>query len=252
LLVPDATMPTLAPGQTMTIALVGEAASPPGNSGTQLRLLLPPFLDDTAGPTSKVVDGSTIDMCELRFVHAVPGLGPVDLVTDTYDESTGTSGGTKQLFKSVTFGVSDPDGGGYLVRPAFNADPTNFSVPRLHVQLSGADAGAAQDLFPPATVEAAGGSALTLVLAGSSESAVQLLGCIDNAGTTSLYSSCETLSISTCGNGTVDPFEECDCGKIGGAVSTNPQCNGTANSDSDFVAGVAAPSPVCSSTCHLR
>jgi hypothetical protein len=260
LLVPDTTLGAgrgLAPGSNTTLALVGMAQSPGADSGLQLQFVV--LSDDPVGPPSSVpLDGGPVTgRFAVRFVHAAPALPPADLLGTPVD-LTGTGlAGTKWSFKSVPFGHANPwkDGG---------TDPNSYQVVSavpptavVKVQLSGQDAGA-PDLFPAPTVTAAGGSVLTMVLAGTQSmpadtqsmgAPVQLLGCVDNGGTTTAFSTCRTLSVSTCGNGIRDAFEECDCGSNG--VSTDPQCAATTLSGA-MQLNKDDVSYLCSTTCHLN
>jgi hypothetical protein len=82
--------------------------------------------------------------------------------------------------------------------------------------------------MPDPNVTTAPGEVVTMAVLGiaSDGGSLQLLQCVDNAGTTTLYSRCTTISVSTCGNGALDPFEQCDCGNDLAGTPQDPRCIG--------------------------
>jgi hypothetical protein len=178
-LIPDLTsLASLAGGSATTLAFVGEFNPSGGDPGLQVVR----FSDD-----STPVAGSLA----LRFVQAAAGLRSVDF-------GTGNSTTFQAVVSGVTFG-QDPtkektavsDGGprfdslGYWVRGAM-----------LGQTLSARPTGSTTVEIVAPTISVAVGSILTVVLVGgtSAGAPAQLLACVDNAGTTSLYSNCNIIS----------------------------------------------------------
>jgi hypothetical protein len=245
-LVPDLTkVGPLAAGATATLALVGDALTTLGaDSGVQLKVV--PFLDDPFGPPPKIVadTGAVVPRAGVRFINAAPGLGAVDVrATDTVNTTKVFS------FTGIPFGTwkdGGTDTNGYqLVTP--------FSKVPVDVRLSGLDA-AVPDLVPPPKLSAAVGATVTMALTGMAapDGPLLLVECIDDAASVTPYSPCYALSVSTCGDGIKQAFEECDCGARMGIVETDEQCIAAGLSGSQN--GEYDPNTpwICSPTCHLN
>jgi hypothetical protein len=159
------TLPALPANGYATMLVLGKAFPAAGEPGLQIS----GFVDSHASSS-----GSTIS---LRFVHAAPGLGPVDF-----------GGGTTftPFFSGVSFGAtgsSSGDGGaavinGYLSR-------SGLSMASLSARPTGGSASVAS----AQSVVATGGSVITFALVGTGAS-FSLFECVDNAGTISLLGDC--------------------------------------------------------------
>jgi hypothetical protein len=235
--VPDASPMKLMPGATWTVALVGEVQA--GDSGTGLKAV--PLSDDFVLSPG---DGGGLPVA-LRLVHAAPGLGHISLIYPPPDLGHSDLGWS---LGDVSYGNANPliNGNGYLLEP-----PEAVTKSLVNLRLSTQKAGT-PDLLPPATLSAAAGTVVTVVLVGTPPSTggvLQLLECVDNAGTTNGLSACRVASVSTCGNGKLDPSEECDCGDgLPGHTSTDPQCF---NQDGNPLSN-GSMGGVCSLSCRLN
>jgi hypothetical protein len=196
-----------AAGATVTLALMGEA-QPTGNDPA---LALVEFPDEYVGPPPKVeVESGALDpLFALRFINGAPGFGNADFLTGTLD-SNGTVTHEKPAFSNVAFGSAKngSDAGTFTFVNQMPSASLGFRA-----QKAGADAGAPAPM-PDPTVTIGPSAVVTMALLGTTSNggSLQLLECVDNAGTVTPYSLCTTISVSTCGNGTLDPFEQCDCG----------------------------------------
>jgi hypothetical protein len=257
LLVADTNVPAtvMTAGSNTTVALIGQVGGGSGGDGGLQLKLLPALPDDVVGPQPKVVaDADPVDRFALRFVHAAPGVGPVNLGTEA------PGGKVSTVLSHVSIGQSNPvndagpalDSNGYLVQSAWTATPVHV-WPYSPVVEGGSPL---PDLFPAASITAAGGSVLTLVLTGSpSVGSIQLLECVDDAartnagaGTPNAYSLCKTTTVSTCGNGKLEAFEDCDCGSSTNTGTDDPQC---ASTSANATANGPLPQ-VCSTACRLN
>jgi uncharacterized protein DUF4397 len=191
-LISDATtLPAPAAGSSVTLAFVGEV-NPTRGDGGDPGLQVHWFTDDSVAPAGAGGSASVA----LRFIHAAPGLVAVDF-------GTGSGGSFQALLSRVKF-VQDPatamaavpDGGqrfdsnGYWVR-----GPLVSETLSTHPSSFGQDSGATPETVAP-SVSAAAGSLLTIALVGSPSTGtpIRLLECVDNAGTTTLYSTCSAIS----------------------------------------------------------
>jgi hypothetical protein len=174
------TFPPLRVGAFATIALAGLVAPPPAEPG----LTLLGFLDDEA-PAGAI---------SMRLINAAPPLPEADL-------GTGTMGSAyKALFVGVPFGgtAAPSDAGGAPI------DSNGYAAlgPLSTVTLSAHAPSATTDSVVASNVSAAAGSVLTIALLGggsrtspdASALPVQLLECVDNAGTTGVLGSCSVLA----------------------------------------------------------
>jgi hypothetical protein len=182
---PDATtLPVLAAGMAVTVALVGEEVPTAGDAPLQLAA----FADDVV----------SVDLVTIRFINAAPALTQVDV-------GTGTIASFTPLFQGVPFGTASTpaearahlptaqwptvDANGY--RELFGLSNATISVHRP---------GTLRDAAMPDTVVATGlsaaaGSVLTMALVGGTSAGVpaRLLECVDNAGTVGPLSNCTLL-----------------------------------------------------------
>jgi len=179
---PDLT--SLAPlgiGMFATLALLGSARS--ATSGAP-RLVLAAFLDDGVGGT-KVA---------LRFINA-GFMGTVDF-------GTGKGATFKALFQGVAFGAANAvvDAGGADGATSFDARGYALLSALSAATLSARATGGATDAVVASGVTIATGAAVTTALLGGEGDGedggggMQLLECVDNAGTVGLTGSCAILS----------------------------------------------------------
>jgi hypothetical protein len=188
-LVTDDTMGlALNDGSFETIALMGKASVASGASA----LKLVGFFDDPKAPPP--ADGGAAKL-SLRFLHAAPDQGTLDLAV-----------GSTVPFKSVSFGQRSmaPPADAGVVDGAPKLDPNGYwstgalQSANVTVRPSG-DAGAPILTMP---LSAAAGAVITLSLVGESPDndggsgtlPLQLLECVDNAAVTGLYSNCSPLT----------------------------------------------------------
>jgi hypothetical protein len=182
---PDATtLPVLAAGMAVTVALVGEEVPTAGDAPLQVAA----FSDDVV----------SVDLVTIRFINAAPALTQVDV-------GTGTIASFTPLFQGVPFGTASTpaeaqahlptaqwptvDANGY--RELFGLSNATISVHRP---------GTLRDAAMPDTVVATGlsgaaGSVLTMALVGGTSAGVpaRLVECVDNAGTVGPLSNCTLL-----------------------------------------------------------
>jgi hypothetical protein len=164
-------------GSFATVALVGSV----GAVAAQ-KLSLVAFTDDGIG-------GAKLS---LRFINAASG-APIDF-------GMGSAAAFAPLFRGVAFGAANGivdaggadgavkfDNNGYALLPAFSS-----------ATLSARKDGVTQDSVVAHGISIAAGAAVTTVLLGSSVAddagtAMNLLECIDNAGTAGVVGSCSVL-----------------------------------------------------------
>jgi hypothetical protein len=176
-------LPTPLAGAHVTIALTGMAQS--------MGLKLIDLPDDTTPPPPP--DGGSPKLY-VRFLHAAPGLGPVDVTF-----------GSKVIFPAVSFRATSPattspeagakiDTKGYWSTGMLNAAS-------VAVLPSGGLEGGLAPLVKT-SVTAAAGAVITLALIGeapaqdaSGAQPLQVLECVDNGATVGLYANCTILPL---------------------------------------------------------
>jgi Domain of unknown function (DUF4397) len=216
-LISDQTLPALS-GAAVTVALIGE--DHPSGGAPGLRFIV--LHDDVVAPAGKLA---------LRFLHASPGIGPVDFGT-----GSAAAGPFKRLFLSAAFGmptvsvaadagVPAVDSNGYISvadhpspqDPTIMVPPLDSTGVSVRLSAGAPDGGTIEEVavikgmpcgppppppnppappipppFPPWCV--ATGSVVTIAFVGTASTKLEFVECIDNAGTTGAYSNCSLVT----------------------------------------------------------
>ena len=206
-------------GTNATAALIGPSAVQPAGSDPALKIVQLP--DTVAGPLPKEeVDGAFDNQFAVRFFNGATALGPADL-------GAVGNGTFTPLLTGAGFGLLNArkDGGSYDPNGYQSIKPL-WAQTTVRAQASATPRDAGSGPMPDPNVTTAPGEVVTMAVLGiaSDGGSLQLLQCVDNAGTTTPYSLCTTISVSTCGNGALDPFEQCDCGNDFAGTPQDPRC----------------------------
>jgi hypothetical protein len=163
---PDTAILPLAAGAAETVALFGDV--------TNLAVLK--FADEL----------SVTGWAAIRVINAAPSLGQVDVGTGTL-----SAGNFAAIFKGVYPGQVGPPTGAPI--PSFVDGNGYYDSPSIAGLLSAHVSGAKSDAVVGGNpISIATGAVATLVVAGAASRGAVLLICIDNTGTTGLFSACHT------------------------------------------------------------